>query len=72
MEETKKKGTAGRKPSGIEYTTLVLPEETRKSLREFADYLEKQTGEKFSLHRAISWLLTESGDPDEKPIQDFL
>ena len=61
MEETKKK--RGRQPSGVKHTTLILPEETRNSLREFADYLERKSGEKCSLHRAIFWLLAECAKP---------
>ena len=57
MEETKKK--RGRQPSGIKHTTLILPEETRDSLRKVADYLAKQNNEKYSLHRAIYWMIEE-------------
>ncbi len=57
MEETKKKGTAGRKPSGIKYTTLMLPEQTRNRLRKVADHLEAKLGMKISLHLAIDWLI---------------
>lgn len=69
MEETKKKGTAGRKPSGEEYTTVIMTKKTRFRLRKFADSLEEQTGQKFSMHKTIDWLLDENSMPRYRKIK---
>lgn len=64
MEETTKK-KRGRQPSGIKYTTLILPEETRNRLRMVADHLERELGIKVSLHLAIDWLIEARPNPHE-------
>ena len=39
-----KKGNQGRKPSGLEFTSLVIDMLTRDRLREFGDYLASRSG----------------------------
>lgn len=65
-----KKGNQGRKPSGLEFTSLVIDMLTRDRLREFGDYLASRSGETFTLRRTIAWLLDECANPDEMQTQD--
>lgn len=51
-----KKGNQGRPNSNKKATTMFLTEELRDELREIADKLEAQTGEKYSLHRTVNHL----------------
>lgn len=63
MEETKKK--RGPKPSGFKFVCIVVDVRLHKKLRALGDYLERETGEKFSMGRTIEWTYTNSVDPDE-------
>ncbi len=70
MEEMKKKGTAGRKPSGLEFICVVLDRRLHKKIRELGDYLERETDEKFSMRRTIEWMYTNSVNPDDMQTPD--
>ena len=65
-----KKGNQGRRPSGLEFTSLVIDVLTRDRLREFGDYLASRAGETFTLRRTIDWLLNECANPDEMQTPD--
>jgi hypothetical protein len=54
-----KKGNQGRKPSGLEFTSIVVDVPLRDELREFGNALESETGEKFTMRGTIAWLLRE-------------
>ena len=62
MEETKKK--RGRKPSGFKFVCIVVDVRLHTKLRALGDYLERETGEKFSMGRIIEWTYT-NAVPDE-------